>query len=93
MRKLVLALTLISSASFAQPNKIDCARDGFGYLHCVDQEEQRAGTVVVTSSQRRQQVTKIKALISAGDCKGARRYATGLHDPEIERATKQACAT
>jgi hypothetical protein len=90
----MLALTLLSSPALAQQHdKLECARDGFGYLHCVEQPEQRPGTLVVTGSQRRQEVINIKAMINAGDCKGAKRYAASLHDPEIERATKEACAT
>jgi hypothetical protein len=93
MRRFILALTLLSSPALAQHDKLECARDGFGYLHCVEQPEQRPGTLVVTGSQRRHEVMNIKAMISAGDCKRARRYAAALHDPEIERATKEACAT
>jgi len=93
MLSFLVALALGSSPAVAQHNKLECSRDGFGYLHCVEQEEQRPGGLVVTGSQRRQQVMKIKGMISAGDCRGARRYAAGLHDPEVERATKEACGT
>lgn len=90
---LIVLMAIALSAAPAAPrhNQLECARDGFGYLHCVEQEEQRPGGVVVTGEERRQQVTKIKGMISAGDCKGAKRFAASLHDPEVERATKEAC--
>jgi hypothetical protein len=91
MRKIIVGLVLIASPALAAPPKQDCSRDGFGFLHCVDIQEQKAGVVIVTPGRRQQQVTKIKALISAGDCKGAKRYAAGTHDPEIEQATNEAC--
>ena len=93
MFSLLLVLTLSSSSAPVQHNKLECSRDGFGYLHCVEQEEQRPGALVVTGDERLQQVTKIKAMISAGNCKGARRYASRLHDPQVERATIEACGT
>ena len=92
MRKIVLGLLLMASPAMSAPPKQDCSRDGFGFLHCVDIQEQKAGLVTVSGERRQKQVATIKAMVAAGDCKGAKRYAARTHDPEIERATAEVCA-
>ena len=91
MRKMMLCLMLSATPALAAPPKQDCSRDGFGFLHCVDIQEQKAGLVTVSAEQRQKEVATIKTMIAAGNCKGAKRYASRTHDPEIERATAEAC--
>ena len=92
MRKPLLGLLLLASPAWAIPTKTECARDANGYLHCTDVVEQRSGKLMISGEQRLQQAQAIKAMINAGNCPAARRYAATTDDHELKHAVKEACS-